>query len=197
MSLCRIFCCKTGSGSRLLARNLRRRPISSEDWLLTFDKTGDQLIALATLQPGWEPNYDGRPPLVATACLGRVVSHTRLEDGRYNILLLGIHRIGIVNELPEDRTFRLADVELLPDRYPQESSSARPVMRRRFTETIDSDDGAFEADILAPEIGDSRFDRDAGNTLRKNGVPISRVLPVEHVGRGHGYDTHGFSLIGK
>ena len=97
---------------------------------------GDQLIAMATLQPGWEPNYDGRPPLVATACLGRVVSHTRLEDGRFNILLLGMHRIGIINELPEDRTFRSADVELLPDRYPQESSSTRPTMRRRFTETV-------------------------------------------------------------
>jgi len=97
---------------------------------------GDQLIAMATLQPGWEPNYEGRPPLVETACLGRVISHTRLEDGRYNILLLGMHRIGILNELSEDRTFRLADVELLPDRYPQESSSTRPTMRRRFTETV-------------------------------------------------------------
>ena len=65
-----------------------------------------------------------------------MISHTRLEDGRYNILLLGMHRIGILNELSEDRTFRLADVELLPDRYPQESSSTRPTMRRRFTETV-------------------------------------------------------------
>ena len=54
---------------------------------------GDQLIAMAILQPGWEPNYEGRPPLVATACLGRVISHTRLENGRYNILLLGVQRI--------------------------------------------------------------------------------------------------------
>jgi filamentous hemagglutinin family protein len=37
---------KTGSGSRLLAKNPRRRPISSEDWLQAFDQTGDQRLAL-------------------------------------------------------------------------------------------------------------------------------------------------------
>ncbi|MFP6656234.1 MAG: CHAT domain-containing protein, partial [Myxococcota bacterium] len=35
---------QTGSGSRLLTKNPRRRPISSEDWLQAFDQTGDQRL---------------------------------------------------------------------------------------------------------------------------------------------------------
>ena len=36
---------RAGGGSKLLARNPRRRPISSEDWLIAFDQSGDQLLA--------------------------------------------------------------------------------------------------------------------------------------------------------
>ena len=49
----------------------------------------DQLLAMALLQPGWEAKYDGCPEVCPMACVGRVVSHTRLADGRYNLLLLG------------------------------------------------------------------------------------------------------------
>ena len=50
---------------------------------------GDQLIAMALLQPGWESDYEGRPPIFQVTCLGRVVTHARLASGHYNILLQG------------------------------------------------------------------------------------------------------------
>src|ERR1041384_3715325 len=49
----------------------------------------DRLIAMALLAPGWEDDYHGRPALYPTACLGRVTTSHRLEDGRYNLLLEG------------------------------------------------------------------------------------------------------------
>ena len=55
----------------------------------------DQLIAMAVLRPGWETDYDSRPPISEFACLGKVVAHHRLEDGRYNLLLLGVQRVRI------------------------------------------------------------------------------------------------------
>ena len=50
----------------------------------------DRLIAMAVLEPGWETDYESRPPVAEYACLGKVVTHHRLADGRYNLLLMGV-----------------------------------------------------------------------------------------------------------
>lgn len=78
----------------------------------------DRLIAMAVLSPGWEGDYEGRPPLQQIACLGRIVTHQRLDDGRYNLLLAGLRRIRIDRELPPEQPFREADVTLIEDEYP-------------------------------------------------------------------------------
>ena len=40
---------------------------------------GDRLIAMGLLEPGWEHEYDGRPPGRAPlACLGKIATHPRL-----------------------------------------------------------------------------------------------------------------------
>ena len=56
----------------------------------------DRLIAMALLQPGWENDYEGRPPIAPVACLGRVVTWQSQEDSRYNLLLLGLRRVRVV-----------------------------------------------------------------------------------------------------
>jgi Lon protease-like protein len=78
---------------------------------------GDKLIAMAVLEPGWESEYEGRPPISQYACLGKIVAHHRLPDGRYNLLLLGVERVQIEQELDPLRSFRQASVELLEDEY--------------------------------------------------------------------------------
>jgi Lon protease-like protein len=77
----------------------------------------DRLIAMALLEPGWESEYESRPPIAPYGCLGKIVAHHRLEDGRYNLLLMGVQRIRIVGELDPPRSFRRAQVELICDRY--------------------------------------------------------------------------------
>jgi Lon protease-like protein len=76
---------------------------------------GDRLIALVLLAPGWEEDYEGRPPIHPVACLGQIITHQRLEDGRYNLLLRGLHRIRIVAEVSTSKLYRTARVELLED----------------------------------------------------------------------------------
>ncbi len=83
--------------------------------LLEDSLADDGLIAMALLEPGWEPEYEGRPAIATHACLGKIVTHRQLEDGRYNVLLLGVARIRIARELPPLRSFRQAEVELLED----------------------------------------------------------------------------------
>ena len=75
----------------------------------------DQLIAMPILQPGWEPDYAGRPPLEPYACLGKVVLHNKLPDGCYNLLLMGVARLRIDEELPPLRSFREAQATLMED----------------------------------------------------------------------------------
>lgn len=92
----------------------------------------DRLIAMAILAPGWEKHYEGRPKLSRTACLGRVLTHQRVEGDRYNILLAGLRRVRIVEELPPEKPFREARVELMEDEYPSESAGERPAAQLRL-----------------------------------------------------------------
>ena len=93
---------------------------------------GDKLIAMAVLEPGWEDDYDSRPPVAQHACLGKIVAHHRLEDGRYNLLVLGVQRVRIVHELDPLRSFRQARVELVEDSYDFNT----PAERKRLQETL-------------------------------------------------------------
>jgi ATP-dependent Lon protease len=90
----------------------------------------DHLLAMALLQPGWEPSYEERPPIFPVICIGRVVSHTRMPDGRYNLLLLGLRRASVLRELPPSRAYREAEVSILEDLYPPNSRDDRRRLQR-------------------------------------------------------------------
>jgi ATP-dependent Lon protease len=96
--------------------------------------SGDKLIAMATLSPGWEETYDQRPVIFPHACLCRIATHTKLDDGCYNTLLIGLRRLKIVKELPPTKMFREAQVELLDDEYSQMNAPSRPGLQRRLVE---------------------------------------------------------------
>jgi len=92
----------------------------------------DRLIAMAVLAPGWESDYEGRPPLYPIACLGEITTSHRLEDGTYNVLLLGLQRVRLVRELRPARSFREAEVELCEDYSPPSRAVTRATLRRRL-----------------------------------------------------------------
>lgn len=92
----------------------------------------DGLLAMALLQPGWEPDYYNRPAVFPVTCVGRIASHSRLDDGCYNIMLSGLHRATIVRELPADRAFRCAEVSQLEDLYPTSGAGRRLALRREL-----------------------------------------------------------------
>jgi ATP-dependent Lon protease len=93
---------------------------------------GDQLLAMALLQPGWETDYEGCPAIFPVTCVGRVVSHTRLEDDRYNILLMGLKRASVVRELTTDSPYRLAEVQLRDDVYSNSASAERAGLQEQL-----------------------------------------------------------------
>jgi uncharacterized protein len=97
---------------------------------------GDGLITMATLAPGWERNYEGRPALYPMGCLGRVVTHSRLPDGTYNVLLLGVRRVHLLGELDTPRRFREAEAEVFDDEYAGCTASRRRALRQALHEAL-------------------------------------------------------------
>jgi Lon protease-like protein len=75
----------------------------------------DQLIAMALLRPGWDADYAGRPAIHPVACLGKVIVHDQLEDGRYNLQLRGLGRVRMIEEIDSPKLYRSAHVEPLVD----------------------------------------------------------------------------------
>ncbi len=75
----------------------------------------DGVMALADLAPGWEENYGGKPSMRPIACAGLIVWDQQLAEGRYNIILSGISRIRIQEELPGEHLYREIRAELISD----------------------------------------------------------------------------------
>ena len=76
---------------------------------------GDQLIAMVQVHSDADWSLDEDPAIEPVACLGRIIKHERLPDGRFNLLLQGCVRVRIVRELARATLYRQAEVELLPD----------------------------------------------------------------------------------
>ncbi len=75
----------------------------------------DELIAMAYIKPDWEAGDVKNPDIANTVCVGKILSHTLLEDGRYNMFLVGSKRATIVEELNSESPYRMARVEIVDD----------------------------------------------------------------------------------
>jgi len=75
---------------------------------------GGHVIGMALLRPGWEPNYEGRPPVYGIAGAGVIEQCEPLDDGDYNIVLRGFTRFRIASER-DDQPYRVAEAEPLED----------------------------------------------------------------------------------
>jgi len=100
--------------------------------LLKEAMADDRLITLAMLAPGWERDYEGRPPLFPVACLGRVLATHRLPTGAHNVLVVGLKRVRLLRELPPRKSFREAKVEVCEDSYPMGDASATVLLQRKL-----------------------------------------------------------------
>ncbi len=126
----------------------------------------DRTIGMVLLKPGYEDDYRGRPPIYPLGCSGRIVEDERLEDGRYNILLLGQSRFRVLEER-EGEPYRLAVVEELPD--PVGDESFLEGLRGRLLKVISrlSD---------SPDV--ARLDADVPHAALVNGLSQGLDLPA-------------------
>ena len=59
----------------------------------------DRTICTALLKPGWETDYYGSPEVYPVGCVGKIVQHQKLPDGRYNITLDGQTKVRIESSI--------------------------------------------------------------------------------------------------
>jgi Lon protease-like protein len=78
---------------------------------------GDRMLSVVRLRPGFENDYDGRPPVYDIAGMGEVVQSQAMPDGRFNLLIRGITRVRIERELPPDTPYRIVTARALHDEY--------------------------------------------------------------------------------
>lgn len=66
------------------------------------------LIAMATFEgEHWRDDYDGKPPIKPVVCVGYVVRHQQMADGRSNLLLQGLCRAELTREIDHE-PYRMA-----------------------------------------------------------------------------------------
>src|SRR3954463_5340745 len=79
---------------------------------------GDRIIGMVLLRPGWEGDYEGRPPVYPIGCAGVITHAERLPDGRFNIVLRGMEKFQIRGE-QEGQLYRLGPLGAGPGTAPR------------------------------------------------------------------------------
>ncbi len=129
----------------------------------------DQLIAVATLRPGWEARSRVvKPEIFPTLCIGKIVTHARLPDGRFNLLLCGARRANVIREIPAELPYRIADVNLVnADVFSNEDDDLAIRMREKVLEQFQ---------IVATT--DCKLDCEAYSGLANSHLPLGLLLDL-------------------
>ncbi len=157
---------------------------------------GPPIMGIATLQPGFEEDYDGAPPIYDTLGVGELVAHQRLDDGRFYIVLRYVGRVRVEQELEVPHAFRVVRATLRPENAEGAETALgrlKLMLMQLGARTSDEDDpqrgireGGLElADAVANELLQSSEERRA--YLEQDRV-VERIAMLE---------THLVGLLGQ
>jgi uncharacterized protein len=141
---------------------------------------GDRIIGMVLLQPGFEKDYEGRPPVYPIGCAGVVTHAERLDDGRFNIVLRGMEKFRITGE-DESRPYRLAHVQPLREKPTPEEAEALRKQRTRLEALLAA---AVERAGSGPRFPPAIPDEDLVNALAQylELEPLERQALLEREG---------------
>jgi uncharacterized protein len=129
---------------------------------------GTRVIGMTVLRDGWQGDYGGAPPIYATGCAGAIVHHEQLQDGRFNIVLQGLARFEVEQELATETPFRVARVRW----HEEPDASGRRAAVTRLRHQVET--------LLLPAIaqGDVRMPEGLGDQALINAVCQALDIPV-------------------
>jgi len=94
-----------------------------------------QMIGMFLLQPGWQDDYHGNPPIFSVGCAGELTHVENLPKGRFNIVLRGLNRVRAL-ETVQEIPYRKVRVHILPDKVLAEETDVQAIKKsllRNFT----------------------------------------------------------------
>ena len=72
----------------------------------------DQLLTIATVDSLSDVLSSDEPAIEPIVCVGRVLNSTKLDNGNFNLLLIGVRRAMVLTELDTHLPYRLAEVKI-------------------------------------------------------------------------------------
>lgn len=84
---------------------------------------GDRILAVPSLF-GKSDAHALRPPLKAICGAGIIEAEERFPDGRYDIVVRGLARVRLVEELPQGKLYREFRAEILEEKLPRGGAAA-------------------------------------------------------------------------
>ena len=121
----------------------------------------DRMIGMVLLRPGWDRDYEGRPPIYRVGCSGVLTHAERLPDGRYHVVLRGIERFRIGEE-DHALSYRRAVVEPLRDQA-LDAADRTAILNQRAK--LESMLGPGQSTAGDPRMPASMSDEDLVNAL--------------------------------
>src|SRR5438105_2176036 len=115
-----------------------------------------QMIGMVLLKEGWETDYEGAPPIFPLGAVGRMVTVQALSDGRFNILLQGLSRFEIQEEVGcesyRQGRIRLADFSAPEKKLPCDVRAELVKLVGNFL--LSREDGGALANFLKQPVDD-------------------------------------------
>jgi Lon protease-like protein len=142
--------------------------------------TGDRIIGMVLLRPGYESDYDGRPPIYPVGCAGVITHAEPLGDGRYNIVLRGLEKFRVTGE-DAGKPYRLAQVDPIPETIAEGDRDTIRRQRQRLEALLAA---AIERSGADPKFPPAVPDEDLVNALAQyiQLEPLERQALLERNG---------------
>ena len=126
---------------------------------------GDRIIGMTMLKPGYEADYQGRPPIYPIGCAGVITDVEELSGGRFNIVVRGLVKFQVTGE-DDSRNYRLARVVAVPEVLDVGDQAALRKQRQRLEALVTKGSDSK----IPPEVPDE----EVVNTLAQY-VPMERA----------------------
>jgi Lon protease-like protein len=148
--------------------------------MVTDALADDRIIGMVLLKPGYEADYEGRPPIFPVGCAGLITHSEPLPDGRFNIVLRGIEKFRITGEDPS-KPYRLAHVDPIAEPVPDTDKLRLRQQRQRLEALLAA---AIERSGAEPRFPPAVADEDLVNALAQYLAldPLERQALLERNG---------------
>jgi Lon protease-like protein len=113
---------------------------------------GNRIIGMVLLRPGYEADYEGRPPIFPVGCAGVITQVEQLANGEYTLVLRGLQKFEVTRE-ESGGAYRVAHITPIVERPLDEPQIAAIRAERQRVETLLARLGIAPAPASLSEAG--------------------------------------------